>query len=674
MSSSWNVEVGVKVDASGVQQQLSNLGLKPIEVDAKLSEASVRNIKSSLSNALNGSKVDSRAASNMFVGVEKAAAKSGTSVAKSFAGAFGKVDFKDINQQLDAIEKRKVSLANLSPGMSTTYNTYKQLKSELDQISKLTKDVSRLDFGKNSEEIARVTSRIEELRSAYKNTLGAIGSNLKPGEINTLNKILENTGFELDRIKAKSVDAFNFDKAKAEAKATADTTKTSITQIKDAVNQLGQQKIKLLGLDEMSKDADEVRAKIAALETQIKEMMLGLGNTTSTQDASILRSIDKMEQRVANKRNEMLRGISDDVLSRKYGTLADDYARKVNSSDSASYMAKNQAKYLQTLAADLSNAHSEMQKYAKGTQEYIAAQDRMISSAKEFSRVESSLKNSIKDFSGLDKQAKAAEKTAVAYENLELKKTNFADSIDLWRKNHSSVIGTDFDTQLKNIQGRISDINSPGALNNLKAEFSQVTTQAQLADKASLNLGDRIKNQIKQYATYFGVAGAMMIGTQGIRSMYNNTLQVDTEMTELRRVTDLSESQYSQLFTEMTASAKEYGVALSDVISATADWSRAGFDANTSKELAEITTMYQHVSDLDYDEAAQNLLTSYKGFEKQLTERYAGDTAEAVGHIGDILNELDNNYAVTAAGVGEGLKRSASALDVANNTLEESAA
>lgn len=33
-----------------------------------------------------------------------------------------------------------------------------------------------------------------------------------------------------------------------------------------------------------------------------------------------------------------------------------------------------------------------------------------------------------------------------------------------------------------------------------------------------------------------------------------------------------------------------------------------------------------------------------------------------------------NKYAVTAAGVGEGLKRSASALDVANNTLEESAA
>lgn len=232
------------------------------------------------------------------------------------------------------------------------------------------------------------------------------------------------------------------------------------------------------------------------------------------------------------------------------------------------------------------------------------------------------------------KNAEAAEKT------LALNKANLASRIDLWKKNNSAVIGTDFEIQLDNIKSKLQGVDATG-LKHLRSEFTQVTAQAQLADKATLNLGDRIKNQVKQYSTYFGVAGVMMAGTQAIRSMYNNTLQVDTQMTELRRVTDLSEAQYANLFTEMTASAKEYGVALSDIISATADWSRAGFDANTSKQLAEITTMYQHVSDLDYDEAAQNLLTSYKGFEKQLTERYNGDATQAVGHIGDILNELD---------------------------------
>ena len=761
MSSSWNVEVGVKVDPSGVQQQLSNLGLKPIEVDAKLSDSSIRNIRSSITSAFKGNAVDSKAASGMFVGVEKAAAKSATSAAKTFTTVLGKTSFKDIDSKLSAIEKRKVEISNLTPGKSTSFNTYKQMLDDLTQVSKLMKETSKLDFNKNPQEISTLTSRVETFIGRYKNALGEIGANLKPSQINTLNEVIEKAGFELDRIKAKSKDAFNFDNAKAElsqvksdaneliriinekaklnidlssldkadekakaiearlksldsrenvllnrslssfsdsqsnkiaqAKASASSrvaiakagnidkanleqTKIAISQIKDVINQIGNQRIKILGLDETSKEADEARAKLAALETQAKEMQTSLGKTTATQDASITSSLDKMEQRVAKEKEKIARDISENVGSKEYATLADNYMRQIDGLNNGSERLKQKGKELKNLAVDISNANSIMEKSAKGSEDWNRAFERANSAKKEFYKTEAFLKNDISDYSGLKKQAESAEKAALAFDSLNLKKTNFYDSIDLWRKNHSSVIGTEFDTQLTSIQSKIKDIDSAGALNNLKAEFSQVTNQAQLADKATLNLGDRIKNQIRQYATYFGVAGAMMVGSQGIRSMFNNTLQVDTQMTELRRVTDLSESQYANLFSEMTASAQEYGVALSDVISATADWSRAGFDANTSKQLAEITTMYQHVSDLDYDEAAQNLLTSYKGFEKQLTERYAGDTTKAVGHIGDILNELDNNYAVTAAGVGEGLKRSASALDVANNTLEESAA
>lgn len=761
MSSAWNVEVGVKVDPSGVQQQLSNLGLKPIEVDAKLSDASIRNIQSSVTKAFKGNAVDSKAANGMFVGVEKAAAKSAKSAAKTFTGVFGQANFKDIDKQISAIEKRKSEIGNLTPGKSTSFNTYKQMLNDLTQVSKLMRDVSKLDFNKNSQEISTITSRAETLIAHYKNALGDIGASLKPAQINALNEVIEKTGFELDRIKAKAKDAFNFDNAKAgisqakadvgelvriinekaklnidlssldkadekakaiEArlkalsdrenvllnrslgsfndsqleriakaeskansrvalakagnidKANLEQTKIEITQLKDVINQIGNQRIKLLGLDETSKDADEARAKLAALEAQAEKMTASLGKTTATQDASITSSLDKMERRVAEEKEKIARSISENVGAKEYATIADNYMRKIDSLNNGSERLKQKGKELKNLAIDISNANSMMEKSAKGSDEWNYAFERANAARKEFYKTEGFLKNDISQYSGLKKQAEEAEKAALAFDNLNLKKTNFYDSIDVWRKNHSAVIGTDFDTQLTNIQNRIQDIDSPGSLNNLKAEFAQVTNQAQLADKATLNVGDRIKNQLKQYATYFGVAGAMMVGSQGIRSMFNNTLQVDTQMTELRRVTDLSESQYTNLFSEMTASAQQYGVALSDIISATADWSRAGFDANTSKQLAEITTMYQHVSDLDYDEAAQNLLTSYKGFEKQLTERYNGDATQAVGHIGDILNELDNKYAVTAAGVGEGLKRSASALDVANNTLEESAA
>lgn len=636
------------------------------------------------------------------------------------------------------------------------------MRKDLTEIAKLSKGASKLDFSKNAQEIGVVEARIKSLVASYKSILeGEVGRNLAPGQKSALNNIIKEAEFSLDRIKAKSKDAFNFDNAKAgisQAKADVselvriinekaklnidlssldkadekakviearlkalgdrenvlhnrslgsfndsqferiaqaqskansrvalakagnidganlEQTKIAISQLKDIINQIGNQRIKLLGLDETSKDADEARAKLAALEAQAEKMQSSLGKTTAKQDASITSSLDKMERRVAEEKEKIARSISENVGAKDHGTLAKNYMREIDSLNNGSERLKQKGKELQNLAVDISTANSMMEKSAKGSDKWNYAFERANAARKEFQKTEAFLKNDISQYSGLKKQAEEAEKAALAFDNLNLKKTNFYDSIDVWRKNHSAVIGTDFDTQLTNIQNRIQDIDSPGSLNNLKAEFAQVTNQAQLADKATLNVGDRIKNQLKQYATYFGVAGAMMVGSQGVRSMFNNTLQVDTQMTELRRVTDLSESQYTNLFSEMTASAQQYGVALSDIISATADWSRAGFDANTSKQLAEITTMYQHVSDLDYDEAAQNLLTSYKGFEKQLTERYNGDATQAVGHIGDILNELDNKYAVTAAGVGEGLKRSASALDVANNTLEESAA
>lgn len=69
----------------------------------------------------------------------------------------------------------------------------------------------------------------------------------------------------------------------------------------------------------------------------------------------------------------------------------------------------------------------------------------------------------------------------------------------------------------------------------------------------------------------------------------------------------------------------------------------------------------------------ENLLTAYKGFEPQLKKQFGGDAAAAAEHIADVYNEIDNNYATTAADIGEAVKRSASALSLAGNSLEETA-
>ena len=121
------------------------------------------------------------------------------------------------------------------------------------------------------------------------------------------------------------------------------------------------------------------------------------------------------------------------------------------------------------------------------------------------------------------------------------------------------------------------------------------------------------------------------------------------------------------------SSAKQYGTTLDSIISSTASWVRLGFDANTANKLAEITTMYQHVTDLDNDTAVKNLVTAYKGYQDELLQISDGDSTKAVTKIADAYDKLGNEFAVTAADVGESLRRSASSLEMAGNSFEEAA-
>ncbi len=267
-----------------------------------------------------------------------------------------------------------------------------------------------------------------------------------------------------------------------------------------------------------------------------------------------------------------------------------------------------------------------------------------------------------------------AQKEQMSAAKLMSDKQTFSLQMSKWLKDNSAA-AEDFGGKIQKLQAELQSCDSV-RFGNIKSEFKQLTMQAELSGKTGLTFADKVKQSFSQLTSYFSAASVIMTGMQIAKSAFQNVLDVDTQMTELKRVTDLSASQYTNIYDNLTASAQKYGTQLTDLISATADWSRAGFDADVASGLAEITSVYQHISDLDYDTASENLLTAYKGFQSELTSVY-GDSQQgvldAVNHISDVYNEIDNNYATTAADVGEAIKRSASALSVAGNSLEETA-
>ncbi|MBR5604314.1 MAG: phage tail tape measure protein [Bacteroidales bacterium] len=442
---------------------------------------------------------------------------------------------------------------------------------------------------------------------------------------------------------------------------------TAYKKLLNISKQIGSIKIKLTGVD-TSKDVQQIEVlekQLRTLTTEYHKCVTkiknsGQGNLTSNQWQNIQQTIDntklKLEQlsaQVRDSRSNLAQSIRVNIDN---GSLNNDLSKLQESL----FKIKNQSSEVTSGMRQLNAAMSELQASRQSNDV-----NRIISSYKKYEAALKNVKNQIEINARVEKQAAEASK-------LDNAKKVFASKMDIWLSKNSAA-AKQFGGEINALKAKLEGCDKV-QLDQLKAEFADVQRRAEMAGKATMTFGDRFSKQMSRLSTYFSAATLITYSVRAMTQMYNNVVEVDTAMTELYRVTDLSTHQYDVLYDNMISSAKEYGSTLTDIITSTADWVRLGFDANTANRLSEITAMYQHISDLDNDTAVENLVTAYKGFQDQLLNLYNGDEAAAIEYIADIFNELGNKYAVSAEDIGAALTKSASALELAGNTIQESAA
>lgn len=232
----------------------------------------------------------------------------------------------------------------------------------------------------------------------------------------------------------------------------------------------------------------------------------------------------------------------------------------------------------------------------------------------------------------------------------------------IWLKNNSKA-AKDYGIALQDIAMKQRNATSTKELAAYNKEFRNVVSQAQLAGKTGRTFWGEMGSGFKRIGQFVGAYRIWMILVQTLKKMATAVKDVDDAMTELRKVTDAPMSQVAAYFDEATESAKKYGQAISDVIKNTADWQRLGYNLNDAKQLSDMTTLYQNVGDnMTQESASTSMVSTLQGFQ------LAADQAE---HIVDAFNEVGNNFAIGSDGIGEAVKRSASSMYAAGNTMEE---
>ncbi len=246
----------------------------------------------------------------------------------------------------------------------------------------------------------------------------------------------------------------------------------------------------------------------------------------------------------------------------------------------------------------------------------------------------------------------------------ELDRNIFRNQLEAWKRVNSNA--KELFYRIDAIENSLSTIDDNSGLKELKKQFREVNAAADALGIKGKSFGDTFKSGAQKFTEWLGPSTIIMSTMHQAEKMGEAVYDIDTAMTELAKVSDATFKQLDNSLKTSVKTAKTYAGDVSDVINATADWSRLGYDLDQSKKLAEVATIYKNVGDgINIDSANKSLVSTLQGFQLEADEALS---------IIDKFNEVANNFPIDTAGIGEALQRSAASFYAANTDLSKSIA
>lgn len=212
--------------------------------------------------------------------------------------------------------------------------------------------------------------------------------------------------------------------------------------------------------------------------------------------------------------------------------------------------------------------------------------------------------------------------------------------------------------QLKNtnqILGSAEKARINETINALKQQTSALTKQS-----------TSLTGMLKQMLTYAGGGTLIYSGIREIREGINDIIDLDTALRDLRKVSDLTNSELKEFTNTANDMAIAVGASTKSAIEATTYYSKLGLAIEDATASAKNAMIFSNIGDIDIDDASKALITIQKGFDFDLSNM------EDMVHIMDATNEVGNNFSSTTEDIAKGLRQMGNASYEAGNSLEQS--
>lgn len=689
------VSANVEVDREGFISQLQALAKGiTVKVGVEVDEASKASFLNSLKNIVPKTPVKVRVEPEM-AGKNSIAQKVSSMAGKISIGKgmqVSKAGMTSMAKQVQSeLNRAKLNLKlNKIDADAPITEVGKQLKEEVSDISagkdvKIDGDTGGLD--RTLEETAEMSSRVAEGLSEAQNATASWKDQVKD-----LDRIMKNVSSSTDnalRSKTNSLtNADNVAKVNEEYQKLSD----SIRKIRDAGTPVNNSEI--VHLEKQVAAYDEMIAKMREAEAVAKSSSAASAQSAAKELAAQQKILDTLEKRANTLYDSALTGknpmITDaanvEEVQKAYQDLAESI-RQVRQSNSEGSLvdvgdvseierkiaalnkfviakqkaeADTKSKFESQLTAQMKELDTYMRSVQKTYDSAFSGKTGLITdveSIKEINAEYEKLRNKIEGHRGesvlIDRdEINSIKDAANGLQNLinkkrELENTaplrqveTFRDQMTRFLQSNPKVLDTSLGSEVK---GMLTQIESgaklsTAQLNEMRAAFSRVKVEARQAGVMGKTFSDSVMDAYRRFGGWSIITNSLGHAVYAVKEMITNVVNLDTAMTELKKVTDETDATYEKFFSGAADRAREIGATVTDTITATADFARLGYDIDQASALADAALVYKNVGDgiENISDASDSIISTMMAFE-DLEGRDPMRIVDAFNELGKLI-------------------------------------
>lgn len=412
------------------------------------------------------------------------------------------------------------------------------------------------------------------------------------------------------------------------------------------INKINSSTVAAGGGSALARQANEVKKAyqdIMSLQKKIGnlEIKLSSGNKGPTAIAEMTAQLEKLKQ----KRDELQAAFS----SRFTSTQAADIAKQ-----------------WEEVTDKIKLANAEMAD-KKAAQEAAAAQKAAAAAAKQAAKDEA---QAAKEQARAEKEAANAEKERTNSLRTLYNLLKQVQTLEGKIANGRGGTGSASFQGLSNLETQIKDIIATGGtsteqVKQLQTVFAQYSQAANEAGDATSTFDSGLSELETRILSMVSLASILTAAMRQLKQMISTTIELDDAMTNLRIVTNNTETEYQAYGKQMAKTAQEIGVSITDLVDSTTVFARLGYSLSESSNLSELTSMLSKVGDIDVSSAQSALTAITKAF------NIAGDEVETAM---DKMVVVGNRFPISVSELATGMNNAGSALASAGNSFEQSIA